>query len=98
MGQVTRINKNQTNEITLDQDTLAMTLKRIESKCSMHIVEPGEWVLPTIITARYGINEPSLKKYRYTGLWLEGVHFIRNPANRIVYSPRAIDSWMSGGS
>jgi len=97
MGQVTQINQNQSSSL-LSEDSLVKALQRIEAKISMNTIEPGEWVLPSIITARFGINEPSLKKYRYCGLWLEGIHFIKNPANRIVYSPRAIDLWMSGGS
>jgi len=55
----------------------------------------GRWVHQKILETTHGFTTDQLKKYRLS-FWLEGKHFIRNPANRIVYNPSAIDLWMEG--
>lgn len=58
-------------------------------------LKPGKWVNKALIKQMYGFTEDQLKKYR-AGLWLEGKHFRKNPANTLVYSPEQIDRWMEG--
>ncbi|WP_156491486.1 excisionase family protein, partial [Oleiphilus sp. HI0123] len=58
-------------------------------------IQYGRWVHQKILEATHGFTNDQLKKYR-CAFWLEGKHFIRNPANRIVYNPVAIDDWMEG--
>lgn len=55
----------------------------------------GEWVHQCVIETMFGFTKDQLKKY-LAGSWLEEKHWRRNPANRIVYNPKAIGSWMGG--
>jgi len=83
-------------QAALDANVLLSNLNEEHSK-SINIQLPaGEWVLPTIIKAMFGFTIDQLQKYRTNGIMIEGVHFIKNPANRLVYSPKAINAWMGG--
>lgn len=58
-------------------------------------ISVGKLVLKPVIKQMFGFTEDQLKKYR-AGVWLEGKHFKKNPANTYVYSPAEIDKWMNG--
>jgi len=55
-----------------------------------------DWVHECVLRNLFGFTTDQLQKYRANGLMLEGVHYRRNPAKRIVYSISTINSWMSG--
>ena len=59
-------------------------------------LSPGRWVLENIVSAAFGFTKDQLQKYRAKGLMLEGVHYRKNPANRIVYCIDAINDWQEG--
>jgi len=56
----------------------------------------ADWVHECVLRNLFGFTTDQLQKYRANGLMLEGVHYRRNPAKRIVYSITTINSWMSG--
>ena len=85
-------------QAALDANTFLSNSKQENLKSPKHqyTIPSGEWVLPAIVKTMFGFSNNQLQKYRSTGLMLEGVHFLKNPANRIVYSPKAINAWMGG--
>lgn len=54
------------------------------------------WFRIEVLTQIFGITSDAAKKYRIRGLWLEGKHYRKDPANRIVYNRAAIEAWMAG--
>lgn len=60
------------------------------------MVYPGEWFRQELLMPTFGISTEAARKYRSGGLWLEGKHWRWDPANRIVYSRKAIEAWMEG--
>lgn len=69
--------------------------EKIEKRSVVQLV-PGRWVLENIITQIFGFTRDQLQKYRAGGLMLDGVHFTKNPAGRIVYNVEAINNWQEG--
>jgi hypothetical protein len=63
-------------------------------KQTAHANYPVSWVLEKILNNLFGFTRDQIQKYRANGLWCEGIHFRRNPANRIVYNIIAINDWM----
>lgn len=63
-----------------------------------HIVmlQPGEWVLESIIKQIFGLTKDQLFIYRKSGLMLEGIHYMKNHANRYTYCVAEINKWMAG--
>lgn len=59
-------------------------------------VPPSAWFRMEVVTQIFGITADAAKKYRIRGLWLEGKHYRKDPANRIVYNRAAIEAWMAG--
>ncbi|MDD1014791.1 excisionase family protein [Pseudomonas rubra] len=57
---------------------------------------PGAWFRQELLVPIFGISTEAARKYRTAGLWLEGTHWRRDPANRIVYNKRSIENWMEG--
>jgi len=57
---------------------------------------PGAWFRQELLMPIFGISTEAARKYRSGGLWLEGKHWRKDPANRIVYSRKAIEVWMEG--
>lgn len=60
------------------------------------IVAPGEWFRQDLLQPVFGISTEAARKYRTFGLWLEGKHWKRDPANRVVYNKKEIEQWMGG--
>jgi len=56
----------------------------------------GAWFRQELLPAVFGITTEAARKYRSNGLWLEGKHWRKDPANRVVYSRQAIEAWMAG--
>ncbi|AQL38341.1 MULTISPECIES: excisionase family protein [Pseudomonas] len=59
-------------------------------------VHPGLWFRQELLLPIFGITTEAARKYRSNGLWLEGKHWRKDPANRVVYSRQAIEKWMEG--
>lgn len=59
-------------------------------------VHPGSWFRQELLLPIFGISTEAARKYRSNGLWLEGKHWRKDPANRVVYSRQAIEKWMEG--
>jgi hypothetical protein len=59
-------------------------------------VHPGAWFRQELMPPIFGITAEAARKYRERGLWLEGKHWRKDPANRVVYNRRAIETWMEG--
>lgn len=59
-------------------------------------VYPGAWFRQELLVPIFGITTEAARKYRERGLWLEGKHWRKDPANRVVYSRKAIETWMEG--
>mgnify|MGYP000612557000 FL=1 len=57
-------------------------------------IKPGKWVLEKLAYQIWGFTKDQLQKYRADGMMLEGVHYMKNPAKRIVYNVNAVDNWM----
>ena len=57
---------------------------------------PGSWFRQELLPPIFGISPEAARKYRTSGLWLEGTHWRRDPANRIVYNGKSIEKWMEG--
>ena len=67
------------------------------NKEQIHIqLIPGEWFRQELLTPVFGISKEAARKYRSNGLWLEDKHWRKDPANRIVYSMKAINQWLGG--
>jgi len=69
--------------------------KLIEARLNNPVTQIGDWVLSPLITARLGLTEMSMREYRRTATWAEGIHWQKNPKGRIVYNVKAIDKWMA---
>lgn len=64
---------------------------------NLHVhVQPGNWVRQELLPPVFGISTEAARKYRTKGLWLEGKHWRKDPANVIVYNVAAISAWMGG--
>lgn len=61
-----------------------------------HQSSSAEWFRQDLLPPTFGISTEAARKYRSGGLWLEGKHWRKDPANRIVYSRSAIEAWMGG--
>lgn len=59
-------------------------------------ITPGAWFRQELLFPVFGISSEAARKYRSGGQWLEGKHWRKDPANRIVYSRREIEGWMGG--
>lgn len=57
---------------------------------------PGDWFRQDLLMPVFGISTEAARKYRSSGLWLEGRHWRWDPARRVVYSRKAIEAWMEG--
>lgn len=74
---------------------MAEAAQKIEQHTHIHVA-PGEWVRQDLLQPVFGISTEAARKYRTRGLWKEGVHWKWDPANVIVYSPKAIGAWLGG--
>lgn len=59
-------------------------------------MQPANWVLERLCCEIFGFSKAQLYHYRASAKFVEGIHFARNPANRIAYCVPAIEKWMSG--
>lgn len=59
-------------------------------------VNSAHWVLENLCCQIFGFSKAQLYHYRARGKFVEGIHYARNPANRITYNVKAIERWMSG--
>ena len=59
-------------------------------------VHPAAWFRQELMPPIFGITTEAARKYRERGLWLEGKHWRKDPANRVVYNRKAIETWMEG--
>lgn len=57
---------------------------------------PGAWFRQDLLYPVFGLSTEAVRKYRTRGLWLEGKHWRKDPANVIVYNRAAIERWMEG--
>lgn len=78
----------------IDTSVIEKMLHRIEAKVALQAVEVGEWVMPNIIEARYGLTTQAIKEYRRT-IWPEGIYWHKNQKGRIVYSTKMVNKWMA---
>lgn len=58
-------------------------------------VAPADWVRGDLIYPMFGITTHAAKAYRRNGLWTEGIHWKKDPANRIVFSTKRINQWLA---
>ena len=63
---------------------------------SEYQVHPGAWFRQELLLPIFGISTEAARKYRSGGLWLEGKQWRWDPARRIVYCRKAIETWMEG--
>ena len=56
----------------------------------------AQWVLENLCCEIFGFTKAQLYHYRADGKFAEGIHYARNPANRIAYCVPAIEQWMAG--
>jgi hypothetical protein len=66
------------------------------SENDQKMVYPGEWFRQELLMPVFGISTEAARKYRTNGLWLEGRHWRRDPARRIVFNRKAIEAWLGG--
>lgn len=59
-------------------------------------INSAKWVSQQLCCDMFGLTTAKLYHYRAEGLFIEGIHYARNPANRIAYCVAAIEKWMSG--
>lgn len=59
-------------------------------------IETANWVLERTCCKLFGFTKAQLYHYRKSGAFVEGVHYARNPLNRITYCVPAINDWMAG--
>lgn len=59
-------------------------------------IVPGDWFRQELLFPVFGISTEAARKYRASGQWLEGRHWRKDPANRIVYNRTAITAWLGG--
>ncbi len=59
-------------------------------------ITPAAWFRQELLIPVFGITPEAARKYRAEGKWLEGKHWRKDPANRIVYNRDAITEWMGG--
>ena len=59
-------------------------------------INSAQWVLERLCCDLFGFSKAQLYHYRATGKFAEGIHYARNPANRITYCVAAIEQWMAG--
>ena len=59
-------------------------------------IAPGLWFRQNLLEPVFGISKEAARKYRSSGLWLEGKHWRTDPANRIVYNRENIEEWLGG--
>ncbi len=60
-------------------------------------IKSADWVLEALCCHIFGFSKAQLYHYRTSKKFVEGIHYARNPANRISYCVPAIECWMSGG-
>lgn len=69
-------------------------------KTNTNIVSEGvgvacaPWIRLELLFPVFGINGNQASKYRATGVWLEGTHWKKDPANRIVFNVPRITQWL----
>ena len=56
---------------------------------------PAEWVRGSLLFPIFGINENQAGKYRKAQQWVQGVHWRKDPARRIVYNTERISQWLA---
>ncbi|EPJ8753588.1 DNA-binding protein [Pseudomonas putida] len=56
----------------------------------------SSWVRQELLPVIFGISSEAARKYRSQGKWLQGKHWRRDPANRVVYNTIAIELWLGG--
>lgn len=59
-------------------------------------IKSAQWVLEQLCCQVFGFSKAQLYHYRASAKFVEGIHYARNPANRITYCVPAIESWMAG--
>ena len=59
-------------------------------------VPAASWFRPELMIPTFGITPEAARKYRERGIWLEGKHWRKDPAKRVVYNRKAIEAWMAG--
>lgn len=59
-------------------------------------ITPAAWFRQELLFPVFGLSTEAVRKYRGNGLWLEGRHWRRDPAKRIVYCRSEIEKWMAG--
>ncbi|WP_367275345.1 excisionase family protein [uncultured Microbulbifer sp.] len=57
-------------------------------------VVPARWVRGKLLPAIFGFTEDAVEYYRLKGAWMEGKHFKKDPANRLVYNIEEISKWL----
>lgn len=55
------------------------------------------WVHPRIIENLKGLTRDQLDGRRKAGKFIEGVHWIKDPAGSIMWNFENLDSWIQGG-
>lgn len=57
----------------------------------------AKWIDQTLLERLTGwATKEAVKAYRARGVWLEGVHWIKNPVGRVVYNLEAVERWCEG--
>ena len=56
----------------------------------------SSWVRQELLPVIFGISSEAARKYRSQGKWLQGKHWRRDPANRVVYNTIEIELWLGG--
>jgi hypothetical protein len=60
------------------------------------LITPADWIRGNLLLPVFGITSEAARKYRERGIWLEGLHFRKDPVGQYVYSRPAITNWMGG--
>lgn len=56
-------------------------------------ITPANWIRPRLMLPMFGISPEAARKNRERGVWLEGLHWKKDPQGNVVYNWRAIDAW-----
>ena len=56
------------------------------------------FVKPQQLTQKIGVSLTTLKRYRLTGIWLEGIHWHRLNSRTTLYNLELIEDWINNRS
>ena len=56
------------------------------------------WVTIKKLSSIFGYSEDAIRAKKKKGVWLENIHWIKAPDNRIFFSLVEIEAWLQQGA